>query len=216
MLAAYLDEPNARDPLQALKIGQIAEPTAPSGWLRVRMQAASLNRHDLWTLRGITQHAPLPLPMILGCDGAGLLEDGTPVVLYPGMADADWHAEETLDPQFNVFSERHPGTMAEIVFAPKRCLIPRPPQLSAIRAAALGTTWLTAYKMLFSRAGLRPGQSMLVQGASGGVSTALIQLGKAAGMQVWVTGRDAEKRALAERLGAHLALEPGSPLPHPG
>jgi NADPH:quinone reductase-like Zn-dependent oxidoreductase len=67
--------------------------------------------------------------------------------------------------------------------------------------------------MLFTKSGLKPGQTMLVQGASGGVSTALVQLGKAAGMQVWVTGRSEEKRALAEKLGAHRTFESGARLP---
>ena len=73
----------------------------------------------------------------------------------------------------------------------------------------MGTAWLTAYRMLFVKSGLRPGQTMLVQGASGGVSTALIQLGRAAGMQVWVTGRSEEKRALASKLGAHATFAVG-------
>jgi NADPH:quinone reductase-like Zn-dependent oxidoreductase len=77
----------------------------------------------------------------------------------------------------------------------------------------MGTAWLTAYRMLFVKSGLRPGQTMLVQGASGGVSTALVQLGRAAGMRVWVTGRSEEKRALAQRLGAHAVFPPGERLP---
>ena len=80
----------------------------------------------------------------------------------------------------------------------------------------MGTAWLTAYRMLFTKSGLRPGQTMLVQGASGGVSTALVQLGRAAGMPVWVTGRTEEKRALAERLGAHATFASGERLPEPG
>ena len=79
--------------------------------------------------------------------------------------------------------------------------------------AVMGTAWLTAYRMLFVKSGLRPGQRMLVQGASGGVSTALIQLARAAGMTVWVTGTTEEKRALAVLLGAHEVFEPGARLP---
>jgi NADPH:quinone reductase-like Zn-dependent oxidoreductase len=77
----------------------------------------------------------------------------------------------------------------------------------------MGTAWLTAYRMLFTKSGLRGGQTMLVQGASGGVSTALIALGRAAGMQVWVTGRTDEKRELALRVGAHQVFESGAKLP---
>ncbi len=77
----------------------------------------------------------------------------------------------------------------------------------------MGTAWLTAYRMIFSRSGLRPGQTMLVQGASGGVSTALIQLGRAAGLRVWVTGRSESKLALADKLGAHATFQSGQRLP---
>ncbi|HWE91474.1 MAG TPA: zinc-binding dehydrogenase, partial [Pseudonocardiaceae bacterium] len=77
----------------------------------------------------------------------------------------------------------------------------------------MGTAWLTAYRMLFVQSGLRPGQTMLVQGASGGVSTALIALGKAAGMRVWVTGRTEQKRQLAAKLGADGTFESGARLP---
>lgn len=213
MLAAYVEIPDFDDPLNALKVGERPHPVSKPGQVRVRIEAASLNRHDLWTLRGVTQHPPLPLPMILGCDGAGSLEDGTPVVLYPGIGDPDWRDEETLDPSFNVLSELHQGTMADYIVVPERCVLKRPAELSAVEAAGLGTAWLTAYKMLFVNSGLVPGQLMLVQGASGGVSTALVQLGRAAGFEVWVTGRSAEKRALAARLGAHQVFEAGADLP---
>jgi NADPH:quinone reductase-like Zn-dependent oxidoreductase len=103
--------------------------------------------------------------------------------------------------------------MADIVVVPARNAIRRPEGLTAVQASVMGTAWLTAYRMLFVKSGLRPGQTMLVQGASGGVSTALVQLGRAAGMRVWVTGRSEEKRALAERLGAHATFESGARLP---
>jgi NADPH:quinone reductase-like Zn-dependent oxidoreductase len=96
---------------------------------------------------------------------------------------------------------------------PRRNAIPRPAGLTAAQGAVMGTAWLTAYRMLFTKSGLQPGQTMLVQGASGGVSTALVQLGRAAGMTVWVTGRSDEKRALAERLGAHATFASGERLP---
>jgi len=89
----------------------------------------------------------------------------------------------------------------------------RPKTESMTQAAVMGTAWLTAYRMLFVKSGLRPGQTMLVQGASGGVATALVQLGRAAGMQVWVTGRSDAKRAVAERLGADATFPSGARLP---
>ncbi|MBA3905181.1 MAG: zinc-binding dehydrogenase, partial [Pseudonocardiales bacterium] len=102
---------------------------------------------------------------------------------------------------------------ADTVVVPARNAVPLPDGLTTTQAAVMGTAWLTAYRMLFVKSGLLPGQTMLIQGASGGVSTALIQLGKAAGMRVWVTGRTQEKQDLAERLGAHAAFPTGARLP---
>jgi NADPH:quinone reductase-like Zn-dependent oxidoreductase len=107
----------------------------------------------------------------------------------------------------------HQGTMAEKVVVPKRNLLPKPAELSFAEAACLPTAWLTAYRMLFVKSGLRPGQTVLVQGASGGVATALIVLGRAAGYRMWVTGRSEEKRAAALALGADQAFESGARLP---
>ena len=151
--------------------------------------------------------------MILGTDAAGLDEDGNEVVVHGVVASPGWTGDETLDPKRTLFSELHQGTLAERVAVPRRNLVPKPAELSFAEAACLPTAWLTAYRMLFVKSGLRPGQTMLVQGASGGVSTALIQLGRAAGMQVWVTGRSDDKRALAEKLGAHATFASGERLP---
>jgi NADPH:quinone reductase-like Zn-dependent oxidoreductase len=96
---------------------------------------------------------------------------------------------------------------------PRANLVPKPPELSFEQAACLPTAWLTAYRMLFVRGAITPGQTVLVQGSSGGVATALIQLGSAAGIRVWTTGRTEEKRALALSLGADAAFEPGTRLP---
>src|SRR3712207_5627242 len=135
------------------------------------------------------------------------------VVLHSVVGDATIAGDETLDPKRTLLTEKHQGTFADKVVVPARNAVPMPAGLSASQAAVMGTAWLTAYRMLFVKSGLRPGQTMLVQGASGGVSTALVQMGRAAGMRVWVTGRSEEKRALAERLGAHATFPSGERLP---
>ena len=90
MFAVYADRPSPDDPLAALVVGEREEPVAPRGWVTVRVKAASLNMHDLWTLRGVGIK-PEQFPMILGCDGAGELEDGTEVVLHSVIAaPAGW------------------------------------------------------------------------------------------------------------------------------
>jgi NADPH:quinone reductase-like Zn-dependent oxidoreductase len=212
MFAVYAAEPNAEDPLAALRVGDRPAPQAPAGWVAVRVRAASLNMHDVWTLRGVGI-APEAFPMTLGCDGAGTLDDGSEVVLHSVVASPGWAGEETLDPGRTLLTEKHQGSFAETVVVPARNALPKPASLSWAQAACLGTAWLTAYRMIFVKSGLRPGQTMLVQGSSGGVATALVQLGRAAGLRVWATGRTEAKRALAAELGAHQTFEPGQRLP---
>src|SRR6478735_8377548 len=95
MFAVYAAEPNADLPLESLTLGERPEPEARDGWVTVTVGAASLNMHDLWTLRGVGIK-PEYFPMILGCDGAGTLEDGTPVVVHSVVGDPEWRGDETL------------------------------------------------------------------------------------------------------------------------
>lgn len=212
MLAVTCTSQSADDPLSGLAVGQRPDPVALEGWVRVQVRAASLNHHDLWSLRGVGLPADR-LPMILGCDAAGIAEDGAEVVVHALVGDPDWGGEETLDPRRSILSELHQGTLAEQVIVPRRNLLPKPAQLSFEEAACLPTAWLTAYRMLFTSAGVSPGDRVLIQGAGGGVSTAAIALARAAGLVVWVTGRDPDKRSRALQLGAHEVFEPGARLP---
>jgi NADPH:quinone reductase-like Zn-dependent oxidoreductase len=214
MFAVYADHADADNPLAALRIGAQPELEVPEGWLKVKVTHASLNRHDLFTLRGISGHPEgIRFPIILGNDGAGTLEDGTPIVIYPVMGSDDWRDDETLDPCWHIFSEFVPGTFADYVAVPKRNAIVLPDGISPLDASVLGTAWLTAYRALFTKSGLKPGETLLVQGASGGMSTALIQLGRAAGFEVWATSRNTRGRELAEKLGAHRTFDTNGKLP---
>ena len=212
VLAAYASATDPDDPLSGLEIGEVEQPEPPEGWVSVTVRAASLNHHDLWSLRGVGLDAAR-LPMILGCDAAGVDADGHEVIVHALVGDPDWRGDETLDPARTLLSERHPGTFAEIVSVPRRNLVPKPQSLSFEEAACLPTAWLTAYRMLFVRGALRPGQTVLVQGAAGGVASAAIALGRAAGLRVWATSRDEERRQFARDLGAHEAFEPSARLP---
>lgn len=211
MLAVYAAAPNPDDPLAGLTVGDRPAPAVPDGWVAVNVRAASLNMHDIFTLKGVGIR-PEAFPMILGCDGAGTLDDGSEVVIH-GVISEGWAGDETLDPKRSILTERHQGSFAERVVVPARNVLPKPEALSFAEAACMGTAWLTAYRMLFVRSGLRPGQTMLVQGASGGVATALVALGRAAGMRVWATGRSEQKRALATAQGADAVFESGARLP---
>ena len=212
MLAAYAARIDREDPLSGLEIADRPEPEPKAGWTTVAVRAASLNHHDLWSLRGVGLSADA-LPMILGCDAAGLDEDGNEVIVHSVIASEDWRGDETLDPRRSLLSERHPGTLAERVAVPRRNLVPKPAELSFEEAACLPTAWLTAYRMLFTRGRVSPGSTVLVQGATGGVATALTVLAAAAGIRVWVTSRSADKREEALSLGADAAFEAGARLP---
>jgi len=212
MLAAYAARTNPDDPLSALEVGDIEEATVPDGWVTVEVKAAALNHHDLWSLRGVGL-AEEALPMILGCDAAGVTEDGDEVVVHAVIGDPEaGGGDETLDPKRTLLSEKHPGAMAERVAVPVRNLVPKPAELSFAEAACLPTAWLTAYRMLTTRGGLPEGGTVLVQGAGGGVATAAIALGTALGATVFATSRHEDKRQRAEALGA-TALETGARLP---
>jgi NADPH:quinone reductase-like Zn-dependent oxidoreductase len=210
--AVYASETDPDNPLAGLNIGERPEPEVPAGWTTVTVKAASLNHHDLWSLRGVGLGRER-LPMILGCDAAGFDEEGNEVVVHSVITDDSWRDDETLDPRRSILSERYQGTFADEVAVPRRNVLPKPPELSFEEAACLPTAWLTAYRMLFTRAQLAPGSTVLVQGSSGGVATAVIVLATAAGIRVWATGRTEEKRAQAQSLGADQVFESGARLP---
>jgi NADPH:quinone reductase-like Zn-dependent oxidoreductase len=212
MLCAYAASQSSSDPLSGLVIGQRPDPVALPGWSVVTLRAAGLNHHDVFSLQGVGLAADR-LPMILGCDGAGVDEAGNEVIIHAVLASQGWAGDETLDPARTLLSELYDGTLAERVAVPSRNLVPKPAGLSFEQAACLSTAWLTAYRMLFVNAGLTPGATVLVQGAGGGVATALTQLGSAAGYRVWTTSRDEAKRARALDIGADQAFAPGERLP---
>ena len=200
-------------PLNALVVGDIEPPSAPDGWVQVQVKAAALNHHDIWSLRGVGLAADR-LPMILGCDAAGVTDDGREVIVHAVINAPDFvGSDATYDPKRSLLSERYPGTFATQVWVPPANLVDKPPELSFAEAACLPTAWLTAYRMLFSQSGARPGDTVLIQGAGGGVATALITLGRQAGMRVWVTSRDEARGARAVSLGAHQAFPAGARLP---
>src|ERR1700760_2617456 len=217
MFAVYAESFSTDDPLAGLVTGERPDPDVPDGWTTVEVKAASLNHHDLWSLRGVGLREDA-LPMILGCDAAGcdaagVDEDGNDLLVHAVIGDPAWRGDETEDPRRSLLSERFQGTFADRVAVPRANVLPKPESLSFEEAACLPTAWLTAYRMLFVQGGLKPGQSVLVQGAGGGVATALITLARAGGLQVFATSRDEGKRARALEIGAHQTFESGARLP---
>lgn len=212
MLAAFAHTVNNDDPISALTVGQRPEPEAKLGWSKVKVKAASVNHHDLFSLRGIGL-SEKQCPMILGTDAAGVDEDGNEVIVHGLIASEGWRGDETLDPRRTLLSEKYDGGLAEYISVPKQNLVAKPEGMSWEVAASVGTAYLTAYAMLFGKANLVPGQLVVVQGAGGGVATATIQLASAAGLRVWAISRSEKKRARAIDLGAEEAFEPGARLP---
>jgi NADPH:quinone reductase-like Zn-dependent oxidoreductase len=212
MFAVYAESFSTDDPLSGLRVGERPDPVAEDGWTTIRVKAAALNHHDLWSLKGVGLKEQA-LPMTLGCDAAGLDEDGNEVVVHAVVSDPSWTGDETLDPTRSLLSERYQGTFADRVVVPRRNLVPKPASLTFEEAACLPTAWLTAYRMLYGQGGLKPGDSVLVQGAGGGVATALVALARAGGLRVYATSRDEAKRQRALELGAHEVFESNARLP---
>jgi NADPH:quinone reductase-like Zn-dependent oxidoreductase len=212
-------------PLDNIEIGERPTPEPGPGQVRVRIRAATLNRHDLFTLQGIVGY-PITLPRILGCDGAGVIDrygperppatpdPGSGVVLYPisscGQCRGCMSGDSMTCRTWTLLSDGPlEGTFAEYVVLPALHAIPKPASLSDVEAAALGVSTLTAYRMLFVKAGLRPGDTVLVQGAGGGVATMAIAMAAAAGITVIASSRSERKLEFARALGASVCVLAG-------
>lgn len=174
----------------------------------VRIKAAAFNRRDWWIQQG--QYAGLTFPIVLGSDGAGVVEQvggdgsghwvGREVVINPSL---NWGDNEAYQGQsFHILGLPEDGTFAEFVRVPVACLHEKPAHLSLEEAAALPLGGLTAYRALFSRAGLKRGDKVLVVGAGGGVATFALQWAVYAGATVYVTSGTSAKVEQAVSLGA--------------
>lgn len=213
MRAVVASKISADHPAGAVEVVDLPEPAATDGQVRVQVRAASLNHHDLWSLRGVGLDESR-LPFVLGSDVAGVTEDGREVLVHALVADPDrGGGDELLDPERGMLADALRGGLAEVVAVPARNLVDKPASLSFEQAACLPTAWLTAYRMLHAQAEVRAGQTVLVQGAGGGVSTAAVTLAVAAGLRVWVTGRSPEKLEKVRALGADAVFGTGERLP---
>jgi NADPH:quinone reductase-like Zn-dependent oxidoreductase len=183
---------------EVLEAGEWPEPTAPSGWTVVELRAAALNWHDVLLRQGVYG---TELPQIIGADGAGRRRDtGEEVIVLPSL----WWGHEDRFPshEFEILGDRLPGTYAELIALPEENVFEKPKGWSWIEAAALPLAGLTAFRALFTRGGLREGETVLVLGAGGGVATMAIGLAVLAGARVLVTSSSEEKFERARRLGA--------------
>ena len=191
----------------------IAEPGP--GHVRVRVRVAALNHLDLFVLEGIPG-IDMPLPHVLGGDGAGVVEAvgpevggvdvGDEVVLNPGL----WcghcanclAGEQSMCPRYQLLGEHLDGTLAQSIVVPAVNCHPKPERLSWRQAGSFGLATLTAWRMLVRNAQVGPGQTTLIHGVGGGVGLVAMQIALAAGAQVFVTSHSDEKLERAVELGA--------------
>jgi NADPH:quinone reductase-like Zn-dependent oxidoreductase len=206
-----------------LLLEQTPVPEPASGEVRVRLMASALNHLDLWVRKGVAGHR-FPLPLIPGCDGAGIVEacgdgvaprwQGREVVLIPGICCGECRrclaGDDMLCPDYGILGETRDGTCAETIVVPECQLLEKPEGVSWQQAAALPLSSLTAYSMLV-KAQLNPGETLLVIAAGSGVGTMAIQLGLLMGARVLATGSTGEKRSRALDLGAEHAIDPSDP-----
>jgi NADPH2:quinone reductase len=191
--------------------------SAPApGDVAVEIRTASLNHLDLWVVSGAQRIEP---PRVLCADGAGVVaESGDPrwtpgdeVVIYPvscsWQSEASRAGQQVLDPDFGIVGEHTDGAACELFHVPAQNLYPRPAALSWEESAAFPLTFLTAWRMIVTRARLRPHETMLVIGAGAGVAGAAIAIGRFLGARVFATSRSEEKRRRAEELGAERTFD---------
>jgi len=205
MQAIVLEKPGG---LQNLRRRETPRPQAGTGEVVVQIEAAALNRRDLWIIEG--KYPNIKLPAILGSDGAGRVVEtgknvdpswkGKAVVLYPAL---EWGADPAVQsPNYRVLGMPDDGTLAEFIAVPAENLVEKPSYLSFEAAAALALGGLTAYRALFTHGNLQAGQTVLITGAGGGVAGLALQMAAAAGAQVLVTSGSDSKIEKARKLGA--------------
>lgn len=183
-------------------------PVPRADQVRVRIRAAALNHLDTWVRRGVPGFS-FPLPIVPGCDGAGVvdavgevvegIEPGLACVLSPGIGDP-------MDRDYGILGETRDGTCAEYLVVPRECVIPKPDNVSFEAAAAFPLTFLTAWGMLVNRARIEPGEWVLIHAVGSGVGVAALQIAKLYGCRVIGTASTEEKRARARDLGADETL----------
>jgi len=195
-------------------------PEPGPGEVRLRVRAVALNHLDVWVRRGVPGH-PFPLPIVPGCDVAGVVDalgpgtagpfkPGDAALVAPGISCGACAAcslgDDHLCRDYGILGETRDGGCAEAVVVPARNLLPHPAGLAPEMAAAIPLVFLTAWHMVVERARVRPGETMLVHAAGSGVSSAAIQIGKVIGARVFATAGTDAKAEKARALGADEAI----------
>ena len=206
--------------LEKIEYGELPDPVPGPGQVRARIRAGALNHLDIFVRNGIPG-IPVSLPHVMGSDGAGVIEStgpgvtrvkpGDEVVLNPGIHCGECEfclkGEHSLCATFRLLGEHVAGTFATYVVAPAVNAYPRPTSLSWEESAAFPLTFRTAWRMLVTKARVKPGESLLIIGIGGGVAVAALQIAKLLGLTVYVTSGSPEKLARAMELGAEAGID---------
>lgn len=203
----------------AAHVVDLPDPRPGAGEVLVRLKAAALNHLDLWTASG-DLGIEIGFPFVLGADGAGVIEEvgegvkgfpaGARVVINPGLSCGACErcraGEQSECPNFRMLGEHVSGTVAELIAVPSTNVFPLPDTLSFEDAAALGTTYVTAYRMLFTQGGMRPGDWVLITGIGGGLALSAFQLARSVAGRIFVTSSSDAKLERALSLGADAGI----------
>ncbi|HEY7369759.1 MAG TPA: zinc-binding dehydrogenase [Thermoanaerobaculia bacterium] len=203
---------------EVLQYGDRPEPSPGPGEVRVALRAMSLNHLDLFVRNGIPN---VPLPQIPGADGAGVVDalgegvtslmPGDRVLIQPGLYDNTCEfcrrGEQSVCVKFQILGEHGPGTFAEKVVVPARNLFPIPEGMSFEKAAAFPLVYQTAWRMVIGRGGVRPGDTVLIHGAGGGVGGASVEIALLAGARVFATTSGEEKAKILREAGCELVID---------
>ncbi|TWT24931.1 zinc-binding dehydrogenase [Planomicrobium sp. CPCC 101110] len=198
-----------------LKIKNMEEPKARAGEVVVSLRTAGLNRRDLGLVR---RHGNHPEALIIGSDGAGVIESvgegvtnvsvGDEVIVNPALR---WYENSDAPPEgFDILGMPDHGTFAEKIVLSAEQVEPKPDYLSWEEAGSLALAALTGYRALFTKGGVQKGDTVFIPGAGGGVATYLIQFAKNAGAKVIATSRSKEKLEQAKEAGADIAIDTAS------
>lgn len=199
---------------EVIRVRDVPRPKAERGEVVLAVRAAAMNHLDVWVRT--SERFALDFPHVIGSDAAGVVAElgggvegvaeGDEVILYPGLYCGRCAfcraSEQSLCESFGIIGAARAGTFAEFVAVPAANLLPKPATLSFEQAAALPIAYLTAWRMLITRAELRPGRTVLIHGIGGGVALAALQIAKLAGATAIVTSSSDDKLRRAAALGA--------------
>lgn len=201
--------------LDCVKVEEVAGPKPGKDEVVLKVRSAGLNHLDIWVRKG-RPGLKVAMPHILGCDAAGVVVDigaevknvkiGDEVILNPalscGFCEYCRRGEQSECVSFGIIGMSRAGTFAEQVAVPARCVYPKPAYMNFDEAGTFALAYLTGWRMLMTRAQIKPGQTVLIHGIGGGVAVCTLQLAKLAGAEVIVTSSSDEKLARAEQIGA--------------